>query len=175
MATEMNIDIDIDALAAQVTKQASLVRQLKKDGDAGDHIASAVDTLKDLKEQLAKLSLLLDDNKNVFDKKTFDDLVLRKMFVVPSFEIHGGVKGLFDLGPPGCALKAAIVDLWRKHFVLTESMLEMDCTNLTPEPVLKTSGHVDRFTDLMVRDPETGVLMRAYVCVCVRMCSDRCV
>ena len=31
-------------------------------------------------------------------------------------------------------------------------MLEMECTCLTPEPVLKTSGHVDRFTDLMVKD-----------------------
>jgi len=45
-----------------------------------------------------------------------------------------------------------MIDLWRKHFVLNESMLEMDCTNLTPHCVLKTSGHVDRFTDLMVKD-----------------------
>ena len=35
----------------------------------------------------------------------FDDLVKRKMFVVSAFEIHGGVGGLFDLGPPSCALK----------------------------------------------------------------------
>ena len=34
-------------------------------------------------------------------------------------------------------------------------MLEMECTCLTPEPVLKTSGHVDRFTDLMVKDVVT--------------------
>jgi glycyl-tRNA synthetase len=54
-----------------------------------------------------------------------------------------------------------MIDLWRKHFVLAESMLEMECTCLTPEPVLKTSGHVDRFTDLMVKDPETGDCFRA--------------
>lgn len=54
-----------------------------------------------------------------------------------------------------------MIDLWRKHFVLAESMLEMECTNLTPEVVLKTSGHVDRFTDLMVKDPETGECFRA--------------
>lgn len=54
-----------------------------------------------------------------------------------------------------------MIDLWRKHFVLTENMLEMECTCLTPEVVLKTSGHVDRFTDLMVRDPETGECFRA--------------
>ena len=54
-----------------------------------------------------------------------------------------------------------MIDIWRKHFVLTESMLEMECTCLTPEVVLKTSGHVDRFTDLMVKDPETGECFRA--------------
>jgi glycyl-tRNA synthetase len=54
-----------------------------------------------------------------------------------------------------------MIDIWRKHFVLAESMLEMECTNLTPAVVLATSGHVDRFTDLMVRDPETGECFRA--------------
>lgn len=47
------------------------------------------------------------------------------MFVIPSFEIHGGVKGLFDLGPPGCGLKGNIIDTWRKHFILEENMLEV--------------------------------------------------
>jgi glycyl-tRNA synthetase len=44
-----------------------------------------------------------------------------------------------------------VIDIWRKHFVLAENMLEMECTNLTPHAVLKTSGHVDKFTDLMVK------------------------
>ena len=54
-----------------------------------------------------------------------------------------------------------MVDCWRKHFVLQENMLEMECTCLTPEVVLKTSGHVDRFTDLMVKDTESGECFRA--------------
>ncbi len=54
-----------------------------------------------------------------------------------------------------------MIDTWRKHFILNENMLEMECTCLTPEPVLKTSGHVDRFTDLMVKDVETGECFRA--------------
>ena len=54
-----------------------------------------------------------------------------------------------------------MVDLWRKHFVLAENMLEMECTSLTPAAVLQTSGHVDRFTDLMVKDPPTGECFRA--------------
>ena len=55
-----------------------------------------------------------------------------------------------------------MIDQWRKHFVLTESMLEMECTCLTPAVVLQTSGHVERFTDLMVKDTgESGECFRA--------------
>jgi glycyl-tRNA synthetase len=49
-----------------------------------------------------------------------------------------------DYGSPGCALQANVVNLWRKHFVLEEDMLEVDRTMLTPEAVLKTNGHVDK-------------------------------
>lgn len=40
-------------------------------------------------------------------------------------------------------------------------MLEVDCTVLTPEPVLKTSGHVDKFADWMCKDPKNGDIIRA--------------
>ena len=40
-------------------------------------------------------------------------------------------------------------------------MLEVDCPCVTPEVVLKASGHVDKFTDLMVKDEETGTCYRA--------------
>jgi len=39
-------------------------------------------------------------------------------------------------------------------------MLEVDCSILTPEPVLKASGHVERFADLMVKDTHTGECFR---------------
>mmetsp|Transcript_8413 Transcript_8413/g.13323 ORF Transcript_8413/g.13323 Transcript_8413/m.13323 type:complete len:710 (-) Transcript_8413:854-2983(-) len=152
---------ELDALNAQITKQGSTVRQLKKDGAGADVIEEAVRALQALKISATELSEKLQGDEPEFNRKSFDDLIIRKMFVVPSFEIHGGVKGLFDLGPPACGLKAAMIDLWRKHFVLAENMLEMECTCLTPEVVLKTSGHVDRFTDLMVRDPQTGECFRA--------------
>jgi glycyl-tRNA synthetase len=54
-----------------------------------------------------------------------------------------------------------MISLWRKHFVVEENMLEMECTNLTPSMVLETSGHVERFTDFMVRDALTGECFRA--------------
>ena len=153
--------VDVDAFSATVTKQASLVRQLKKDGVDPMEIKSAVDLLKDMKEKLERLQKAAAKEEKPFNRKAFDEMLVRKFFVVPSFEIHGGVAGLFDLGPPACALKANVLAAWREHFVLQESMLEMDCTNLTPECVLKTSGHVDRFTDLMVKDVVNGECFRA--------------
>ena len=105
---------ELDGLSAQVTKQGSAVRQLKKDGAEADMIAEAIQKLQELKIQSSTLQAL-HATANDFDRKAFDDLVLRKMFVIPSFEIHGGVKGLFDLGPPACALKVSSI----RHSALT--------------------------------------------------------
>ncbi|RKU48192.1 Glycine--tRNA ligase 1, mitochondrial [Coniochaeta pulveracea] len=96
-----------------------------------------------------------------FDKAVLDSMLKRRMFYTPSFEIYGGVAGLYDYGPPGCALQANIVDQWRKHFVLEEDMMEVDCSVLTPHEVLKTSGHVDKFADWMCKDPKNGDILRA--------------
>jgi hypothetical protein len=98
----------LDELNAQITKQGSHVRQLKKDG-TGDAITEAVSKLQALKSQAAELTEKLRKDTPQFNRKAFDELILRKMFVVPSFEIHGGVKGLFDLGPPACGLKVRIL------------------------------------------------------------------
>lgn len=95
------------------------------------------------------------------DKPILESMLRRRMFYTPSFEIYGGVGGLYDYGPPGCALQANIVDTWRKHFILEEDMLEVDCTVLTPHEVLKTSGHVEKFADWMCKDPKNGDIMRA--------------
>lgn len=40
-------------------------------------------------------------------------------------------------------------------------MLEVDCPCVTPEAVLKASGHVEKFTDLMVKDEKMGTCYRA--------------
>ncbi len=34
--------------------------------------------------------------------------------------------GFYDFGPPGCAIKGNFTQLWRQHFVLEESMLEVE-------------------------------------------------
>lgn len=96
-----------------------------------------------------------------FDRAAFESLLHRRFFFGPSFSIYGGVAGLFDYGPPMCALQANFIDTWRKHFVLEEDMLEVDTTILTTHDVLKTSGHVDRFCDWMCKDIKSGDIYRA--------------
>eukprot|EP00617_Octactis_speculum_P007413 CAMPEP_0185781330 /NCGR_PEP_ID=MMETSP1174-20130828/101986_1 /TAXON_ID=35687 /ORGANISM="Dictyocha speculum, Strain CCMP1381" /LENGTH=764 /DNA_ID=CAMNT_0028471259 /DNA_START=27 /DNA_END=2321 /DNA_ORIENTATION=- len=155
-------DMDVDALAAAVTKKQSEIKALKKGGAPNpEKIESLTKELQKLRLQLAAGQKAAGPEATDFRRKDFDDTMIRKMYVVPAFEIHGGVKGLFDLGPPSCALKANILDTWRKHFILNENMLEMECTNLTPKCVLETSGHVEKFTDMMVKDVVSGECFRA--------------
>ncbi|KAJ1477452.1 hypothetical protein T484DRAFT_1631255 [Baffinella frigidus] len=85
----------------------------------------------------------------------------RRFFFCPSFSIHGGVSGLFDYGPTGSAVKNNLVAAWREFFVVEDGMLEVACPAVTPEVVLAASGHVQRFTDLMVRDLVSGECFRA--------------
>ena len=47
--------------------------------------------------------------------EAFDTVMKRRFFFGPSFYIHGGVSGLFDYGPSGCAVK--------KRFVCARSYL----------------------------------------------------
>lgn len=96
-----------------------------------------------------------------FSRENLESVLKRRFFYAPAFELYGGVSGLYDYGPPGCAFQANIIDVWRKHFILEEDMLEVDCTMLTPYEVLKTSGHVDKFSDWMCRDLKTGEIFRA--------------
>lgn len=83
------------------------------------------------------------------------------MFVVQSFEIYNGCAGFFDFGPPACALKSHMLQAWRNHFVLEDDMLEVETTDIMTKVVLKTSGHVDKFSDFCVKDEVTGECYRA--------------
>ncbi|KAJ3112047.1 Glycine--tRNA ligase 1, mitochondrial [Phlyctochytrium bullatum] len=163
VARHMTTDLkafDDDALHAEIAKQGDLIKALKAKKVAKDELQVHVDRLVSLKAEAAE-RLESKKVKNKFDRTVLEGLLLKRFFYAPSFAIYGGVAGLFDYGPPGTALLNNIITIWRRHFVLEEDMLEIECTNLTPESVFKTSGHVDRFTDEMVRDSKTGDIFRA--------------
>lgn len=84
------------------------------------------------------------------------DLLVRRGFLWPAFEIYGGVAGFYDYGPLGVALKSKIIEQWRKIYVLEEGAIEIDSPTVTPEEVLRASGHIEHFLDLMVECGKCG-------------------
>jgi glycyl-tRNA synthetase len=78
------------------------------------------------------------------------DIAKRRGFIWPSFEIYGGVAGFYDFGPLGTLLKDKIIKKWREYYVLREEFFEIDSPSVTPEEVLKASGHVEHFIDAMI-------------------------
>ncbi|GAB6020011.1 hypothetical protein CHUAL_002761 [Chamberlinius hualienensis] len=157
-------DKDIEQLLAplrqSVKEQGDLVRQLKESKSPELEIKKAVNELKTRKKILEEKELQLTPTNESFDRSRMDDLLKRRFFYIQSFEIYGGITGQYDFGPMGCAMKSNLLTAWRNFFVLEEQMLEVDCSVLTPEPVLKTSGHVDRFADFMVKDLKNGECFR---------------
>jgi glycyl-tRNA synthetase len=77
-------------------------------------------------------------------------LCKRRGFIYPSYEIYGGIAGLFDYGPLGCTMKTNVMNQWRRIYALEEGFLEIDGETIGPEAVFKASGHVDNFADLIV-------------------------
>ncbi|KAK6100990.1 glycine--tRNA ligase [Brugia pahangi] len=156
------IEEQLIPLRAAVKEFGDLIRSLKEKGAPKTDIDRAVNELKARKKKLEERELALaPKNISFFDRLKFEDLLKQRFFYDQSFAIYGGVTGLYDFGPMGCAMKANMINLWRNHFVLQENMLELDCSVLTPENVLKASGHVDRFSDWMVKDLKTGECFRA--------------
>ena len=116
---------DVYSVQAKITTQQSLVRQLKKDGASPQQINDEVSKLTELRNTLISMQSQNTVVEEQFNRKSFDELIVRKMYVIKSFEIHNGPSGLFDYGPPACALKSNVLSKWRQIFVLEESMLEM--------------------------------------------------
>uniref|UniRef100_A0A668RF95 Glycine--tRNA ligase n=1 Tax=Oreochromis aureus TaxID=47969 RepID=A0A668RF95_OREAU len=148
-------------LRQAVREQGDLVRELREKGAPEQEVSKAAAELKSRKKTLEAKELALQPKEDTVDRVKMEDTLKRRFFYDQAFAIYGGVSGLYDFGPVGCALKNNILQVWRQHFIQEEQILEIDCTMLTPEPVLKTSGHVDKFADYMVKDAKTGECYRA--------------
>ncbi|CAG5895994.1 unnamed protein product [Menidia menidia] len=156
-----NIEEILAPLRLAVKEQGDLVRQMKQEGAPDVDVAKAVAELKARKRALENKELALQPKDDIVDRTKMEDTLKRRFFYDQAFAIYGGVSGLYDFGPVGCALKNNILQAWRQHFIQEEQILEIDCTMLTPEPVLKTSGHVEKFADYMVKDVKNGECFRA--------------
>ena len=88
-------------------------------------------------------------------------LCKRRGFIYPSFEIYGGVAGMYDYGPLGCILKNNIIEAWRHIYKGREGFIEIDSETVNPRDVFKASGHLDNFSDLITYCKECQAPFRA--------------
>lgn len=160
-ASTCNMEEQLAPLRLAVKEQGDLVRKLKEEKAPQVDVDRAVAELKARKRILEAKELSLQPKDDIVDRTKMEDTLKRRFFYDQAFAIYGGVSGLYDFGPVGCALKNNVIQTWRQHFIQEEQILEIDCTMLTPEPVLKTSGHVDKFADFMVKDVKNGECFRA--------------
>jgi glycyl-tRNA synthetase len=96
-------------------------------------------------------------------QESLDELARRRGFFWLSYEIYGGVAGLYDLGPNGVRIKNRIIEAWRDHFIRTSDypMVEIETPIVTPYEVLEASGHVESFTDPLTVCPKCHRVYRA--------------
>ena len=89
------------------------------------------------------------------NKVSLEDIVSlckRRWFIYQGSEIYGGLSGTWDYGPLGVGLKRNIMNLWWKTFVENkDNMYGIDAAILMNQNVWKASGHVDTFTDPLVK------------------------
>lgn len=88
-------------------------------------------------------------------------LCKRRGFIWPSFELYGGVAGMYDYGPLGCSLRNNIVEVWRSIYKGREGFVEIDSDTVNPREVFKASGHLDEFSDLITYCKECQAPFRA--------------
>ncbi|CAI5996818.1 unnamed protein product [Closterium sp. NIES-64] len=147
----------------EVTTQGDTVRALKAAKADRAEIDAAIEKLKHLKIDLESATKTFTAkseaegggkgkdasiNREAF-RQAVNNALERRLFIIPSFKIYGGVAGLFDYGPPGCAVKSNVLAFWRQVGSEADTMLEVDCPCVTPDAVLRASGHVAKFADLM--------------------------
>ncbi len=91
------------------------------------------------------------------------DIGRRRGLFWPSYEIYGGVAGLYDYGHVGVAIKRSIMEKWIECFVNKRDgiIVELESPIITPRIVLQASGHEENFTDPITECTRCGRVFRA--------------
>ena len=77
-------------------------------------------------------------------------LCRRRGFIFQSSEIYGGLASCYDYGPLGVELKRNVRAAWWKTVVqMRDDVVGLDCSILMHPMVWKSSGHADKFADLV--------------------------
>lgn len=96
-----------------------------------------------------------------FETEKLEKIIKSRFLLNQTAQIYGGVSGLYDIGPVLFGIKQNFTSEWRKHFVYYDKLYEVESSILLPYSVLKASGHVDKFCDILICDKNNGLSYRA--------------
>ena len=97
---------------------------------------------------------------NTYD--TVMKLALERGFYFPSCEIYADSHaGFWEYGPTGNNLKNKFIELWRRELLRRDEMIEIDGSQIMSRSVFVASGHLDNFTDPIIKCKNCGATFRA--------------
>ena len=97
---------------------------------------------------------------NTYD--TVMKLALERGFYFPSCEIYGDAHaGFWEYGPTGTNMKNKFIELWRRELLRRDDMIEIDGSQIMSRSVFVASGHLDNFTDPIIKCKNCGATLRA--------------
>jgi glycyl-tRNA synthetase len=104
--------------------------------------------------------------KGVLEKMSYYEeimtLALERGFYFPSCEIYADAPaGFWDYGPQGVNMKNKFIDLWRRELVRRDGMMEIDGSQIMSKSVFIASGHINNFTDPIVKCSKCKSIFRA--------------
>lgn len=85
-------------------------------------------------------------------KQDIENILKQRFFVSPTG--YPPQNGFLDYGPPLTQIKQQILNEFRRIFV-DEHTYEIEPSAILPYDVLKNSGHIDRFSDIVISDGVT--------------------
>ena len=102
-----SVELQLQQLRVEATRLNEKGRALRQQHAPQADIEAATASLMAVREEVTKLEQQLKQLQGykapsfIKYKQQCENLIRRKFFVVPAFEIYGGAGGLYDLGPPG--------------------------------------------------------------------------
>ncbi|MCK4634416.1 MAG: glycine--tRNA ligase [Candidatus Aenigmarchaeota archaeon] len=91
-----------------------------------------------------------------------NSIIKRRGFIWKSCEQYGGLSGFYDYGHLGTLMKRKFEDIWRNFFLgLNPNFFEISPSLIMKEEVFKASGHLDHFTDPIVKCSKCDFVERA--------------
>jgi len=91
-----------------------------------------------------------------------NSMMKRRGFIWKSCEQYGGLSGFYDYGHLGTLMKNKFENVWRDFFLgLDSNFFEISPSLIMHENVFKASGHLDHFTDPLVKCTKCDFVERA--------------